>query len=105
MAEKEKNLGLKNTMRLAPKIEFKKTAPDPHATEQLTNAIHSEPVPTPIPVAVPPVIETPIAIDTKRITLDIPVDIYRDLKMAVFDKSITLRRYLLDLIAKDLGRD
>ena len=104
MAEKEKNLGLKNTMRLAPKVEFKKSETNPQITEQMANAIHNEVEPTPPPVVAPTVTDTPPPVETKRITLDIPVDIYRDLKMAVFDRSITLRRYLLDLISKDLGR-
>jgi hypothetical protein len=110
----DKNLGLKSTLRLAPKVELKKSEPNALVTEQLVNAIHNEPEPEPEPVAVAVVPEpTPVptpepvpepVIETKRITLDIPVDLYRDLKMNVFDKSITLRRYLLDLIAKDLGR-
>jgi hypothetical protein len=108
----DKNLGLKSTLRLAPKVELKKSEPNALVTEQLVNAIHNEPEPTPIAVVAEPIpqtIPTPVptpdpVVETKRITLDIPVDLYRDLKMNVFDKSITLRRYLLDLIAKDLGR-
>jgi hypothetical protein len=102
----DKNLGLKSTLRLAPKVELKKSEPNALVTEQLVNAIHNEPEPIPVAiVAEPTPIPTPEpVVETKRITLDIPVDLYRDLKMNVFDKSITLRRYLLDLIAKDLGR-
>ena len=102
----DKNLGLKNTLRLAPKVELKKSEPNALVTEQLVNAIHNEPEPKPAVVVAEPTPEPvpePI-VETKRITLDIPVDLYRDLKMNVFDRSITLRRYLLDLIAKDLGR-
>jgi hypothetical protein len=106
----DKNLGLKSTLRLAPKVELKKSEPNALVTEQLVNAIHNEPepvavavVPEPTPVPTPEPVPVPV-VETKRITLDIPVDLYRDLKMNVFDKSITLRRYLLDLIAKDLGR-
>lgn len=102
----DKNLGLKSTLRLAPKVELRKSDTNPLVTEQLANAIHNEPEATPIAVAVEPTtVPAPEpVVETKRITLDIPVDLYRDLKMNVFDKSITLRRYLLDLIAKDLGR-
>lgn len=102
----DKNLGLKNTLRLAPKVELKKSDTNPTVTEQLTNVLHNEPEPTPVVVAKEPTplpVQEPV-VETKRITLDIPVDLYRDLKMNVFDRSITLRRYLLDLIAKDLGR-
>jgi hypothetical protein len=104
----DKNLGLKSTLRLAPKVELKKSEPNALVTEQLVNAIHNEPEPTPVAIVAEPMpmpVPTPeLVVETKRITLDIPVDLYRDLKMNVFDKSITLRRYLLDLIAKDLGR-
>ena len=101
----DKNLGLKSTLRLAPKVELKKSEPNPLVTEQLANALHNEPIPAPIArVAAEPTPTQEPVVETKRITLDIPVDLYRDLKMNVFDKSITLRRYLLDLIAKDLGR-
>ena len=101
----DKNLGLKSTLRLAPKVELKKSDTNPLITEQLANAIHNEPMPAPIAVVTtePTAVQEPV-VETKRITLDIPVDLYRDLKMNVFDRSITLRRYLLDLIAKDLGR-
>jgi hypothetical protein len=100
----DKNLGLKNTLRLAPKVELKKSDTNPLITEQLANAIHNEPVTTPIVVVTEPEPITEPIIETKRITLDIPVDLYRDLKMTVFNRSITLRRYLLDLIAKDLRK-
>lgn len=89
----EKKLGLKETMKLAPKLNLKKIEPDIQATEQIVEKLHREPE-----------VEQIATHDMKRITLDVPIDLYKGMKMKVFDNGITLKRYILDLVAKDLGK-
>ncbi len=91
----DKKLGLKETMKLAPRVELKKNEPDLQATEQIVEKLHRELTPEPEQVA---------TVDMKRITLDVPIDLYKGMKMKVFDNGITLKRYILSLVAKDLGK-
>ena len=39
---------------------------------------------------------------TKRVTLDIPVSLHKQIKMHVFELETTMKKYFLDLAAKDL---
>ncbi len=40
---------------------------------------------------------------TKRITLDIPLSLHAKIKMRCFEHGITMKEFLLDLAAKELG--
>ena len=41
---------------------------------------------------------------TKRITLDIPISLHKQIKMHVFGLETTMKKYFLDLAAKDLEK-
>ena len=119
----DKKLGLKETMKLAPKVILKKNEPDMETAERIVEKLHREvaavqvvevvePTPTPPPPPQPPVvaaiIEEPAEalplVESKRITLDVPLDLYSEMKMTVFKRGITLRKYVLEVVAKDLGK-
>ncbi len=103
---------LKDTLKLGPRIEFKKTDKNIEATEKAVAQIHEtevkeakvvEKVVERVVEAPPPpvaVVETEI---TKRVTLDIPLSLHAEIKMNTFRKGLTIKDYLLDLAKKDLG--
>ena len=117
----DKKLGLKETMKLAPKVILKKNEPDMETAERIVEKLHrdaeaigvvevAEPTPIP-PTPLPPpvvaaVVEEPTEplVASKRITLDVPLDLYSEMKMTVFKRGITLRKYVLEVVAKDLGK-
>ena len=41
--------------------------------------------------------------ETKRVTIDVPVGLYKKVKSKVFENGITNREYILRLIRADLG--
>ena len=117
----DKKLGLKETMKLAPKVILKKNEPDMETAERIVEKLHREvatiqvveiveptpPPPPPSPVVVPIVEEATESlplVESKRITLDVPLDLYSEMKMTVFRRGITLRKYVLEVVAKDLGK-
>lgn len=117
----DKKLGLKETVKLAPKVILKKNEPDMETAERIVEKLHrqseaiqaievAEPTPIPPPPPEPPtvsaVIEEPTEplVESKRITLDVPLDLYSEMKMTVFKRGITLRKYVLEVVAKDLGK-
>ena len=118
----DKKLGLKETMKLAPKVILKKNEPDMETAERIVEKLHrdaeamgiievAEPTPTPPPPppatpVVAAIIEEPTEplVESKRITLDVPLDLYSEMKMTVFKRGITLRKYVLEVVAKDLGK-
>jgi hypothetical protein len=113
---------LKDTLKLGPKMEFKKTDKNIEATEIAVAQLHEpeiavieKPVAKEIIVekAVEKTIErvaeiviepTPVAESeiTKRVTLDIGLSLHAEIKMKTFRKGITIKEYLLDLARKDL---
>jgi hypothetical protein len=40
---------------------------------------------------------------TKRITLDIPLPLHAKIKMRCFEQGVTMKDFLLDLAARELG--
>ena len=105
---------LKDTLKLGPKMEFKKTEKNIEATEIAVAQLHEAEIAAETPVApkeiiiekivevVPeptPVVESEI---TKRVTLDIGLSLHAEIKMKTFRKGITIKEYLLDLARKDL---
>ena len=62
-----------------------------------------EPTPPPVVAAVVEELTEPL-VESKRITLDVPLDLYSAMKMTVFRRGITLRKYVLEVVAKDLGK-
>lgn len=76
-------LGLKNTLGLSPKIEMKKSEINIDQTEKAVKEIHSNKE------------------DTKRVTVDMPTDLFKSMKMKIIGER-TARDYILDLVRKDL---
>ena len=118
----DKKLGLKETMKLAPKVILKKNEPDMETAERIVEKLHREvavvqvvevvevvePTPPPPPPVVVPIVEEATEslplVESKRITLDVPIDLYSEMKMTVFRRGITLRKYVLEVVAKDLSK-
>jgi hypothetical protein len=108
----DKKLGLKDTLRLAPKIALPKNEPNVEATDRMVQQLH--PVETVLPPAPAPVIETiviepdpePVVVvtESRRITLDVPLDLYKQMKRRVFDDGVTLKKYILELVREDLTK-
>jgi hypothetical protein len=80
------SIGLKGTMKLAPKIELKKTEMSLEDTEKAVKKIHSN------------------TGEIVRVTLDIPQELHTEVKMLVAQKRVTLRDYLLSLIRQDMEK-
>jgi hypothetical protein len=76
-------LGLKNTLGLSPKIEMKKSEVNIDQTEKAVKEIHSNKE------------------DTKRVTVDMPTDLFKSMKMKIIGER-TARDYILELVRKDL---
>ena len=117
---------LKDTLKLGPKMEFKKTDKNIEATEIAVAQLHEPEVaiietPTVKEIVVEKVVEKvaektaervvevvpeptfmPDTEITKRVTLDIGLSLHAEIKMKTFRKGITIREYLLDLARKDL---
>ncbi|MBL7815952.1 MAG: hypothetical protein JNL70_13130 [Saprospiraceae bacterium] len=103
----EKKLGLKDTLRLAPKITLPKNEPNVEATDRIVQKLHAEEVPQqtvlPEPI-IEPVEEPTITVESRRITLDVPLDLYKQMKRRVFDDGVTLKKYILELVREDLNK-
>jgi hypothetical protein len=114
---------LKDTLKLGPKMEFKKTDKNIEATEIAVAQLHEPEIaviekPVAEEIIVEKVVEKPVAklIEvvveptptiadaeiTKRVTLDIGLSLHAEIKMKTFRKGITIKEYLLDLARKDL---
>jgi hypothetical protein len=76
-------LGLKGTLGLSPKVNLRKSEIDVEQTEKAVKEIHSTKV------------------DTKRVTVDMPTDLFKSMKMKIIGER-TARDYILDLVRKDL---
>lgn len=104
----DKKLGLKDTLRLAPKIAIPKKEPNVEATDRMVQKLHAEEILE--PVVIPVVPQTIIAeeqpapvTESRRITLDVPLDLYKQMKRRVFDDGVTLKKYILELVNHDLN--
>ena len=77
-------IGLKETVRLAPRIGLKKETINVAETEKAVSKIHSTQG------------------STVRVSLDFPENLYTEVKKKVAGERKTLREYLLSLVAKDI---
>ena len=48
--------------------------------------------------------EPVVVTESRRITLDVPLDLYKQMKRRVFDDGITLKKYILELVREDLTK-
>ncbi len=102
----DKKLGLKDTLRLAPKIALPKKEPNVEATDRMVQQLHDGEVKeTVIEPIVPQTIveEVQPTFESRRITLDVPLDLYKQMKRRVFDDGVTLKKYILTLVNQDLN--
>lgn len=76
--------GLKDAVQLAEKIQLKKSEKNIETTEKAVQKLHSG------------------NISNKRITIDFPDELYTEMKMKTFKERITLRKYILSLVQKDV---
>jgi len=95
--------------KLADKIPLKKMTKDLEDVKEKVEQIHpeekvSKAVATPKPkakkVAPPPVVEEKVKL--VRMTIDTPEDMHKRLKIKSIERGISLRDYVLKLIAKEL---
>ena len=108
----DKKLGLANTLRLAPKIALPKNEPNVEATDRMVQKIHAEETVAPPPVVVQTVVAAIIVEEpqpepvneSRRITLDVPLELYKTMKRRVFDDGVTLKKYILELVREDLTK-
>jgi hypothetical protein len=88
---------------LTQKKVLKKAAPDVQGSEMIVQHVHtdSEKVnSSPTPTVIVKDNET-----VQRVTIDFPVSIYTALKFASFEKRLTLKKYIVELVKKDLRLD
>ena len=83
---------------LTKKKVIKKAAPDLQTSEKIVQEVHTEEQsPSPAPKAEKEAVQ--------RVTVDFPVSVYTALKYASFEKRITLKKYIVNLVKQDLGLD
>ena len=101
----DKKIGLKDTLRLAPKIALPKNEPNVEATDRIVQKLHAEEIIINEPVVQTEKVEEVAAvIESRRITLDVPLDLYKQMKRRVFDDGVTLKKYILELVREDLTK-
>jgi len=86
---------------LTQKKVLKKAAPDVQSSEKIIRKVHTEETSlSPSPAAKTPVkSKEPV----QRVTIDFPVSVYTALKYASFEKRVTLKKYIVELVRKDLN--
>jgi len=110
---------------LTPKVDFKKVEKNIEATEALVDVLHepkskkttktiekkaiNEPVidskSVKAPIEVASVADEPIGKEAlRRLTVDVPVDIFLELRHKSINQFISMREYIINLIKQDLGR-
>ena len=78
--------------------------------EQAVQTIHAAaavPSPTPqVAATIQTLIAEPEVVtnEVKKISLDLPVEVYKHVKMHTFTRTITMREYMLELIYEDMRR-
>jgi hypothetical protein len=99
MAKKELNFG---KLSLPEKPVVVKKEEEMQQAEKAVEVIH-----TPSVVRADSTVETPEKPieEIKKISLDLPGDIYTYIKMHTFKKRITMREYLLDIIYQDMKKN
>lgn len=107
MAKKEIDFG---KLALPGKPIVVKKDDTENMVEQAVQTIHASAAAT-APSPTPPVVEQTLIAEpevltneVKKISLDLPVEIYKHVKMHTFTRTITMREYMLELIYEDMRR-
>ncbi|MBL7816569.1 MAG: hypothetical protein JNL70_16230 [Saprospiraceae bacterium] len=100
MAKKEIDFG-KLALPTKPSVIKKEEANQ--IVEKAVETIHASPTPSVVQaiVAEP---EPVVTNEVKKISLDLPVEVYKHVKMHTFTRTITMREYMLELIYEDMKR-
>ena len=93
MAKKELDFG-KLALPTKPDVVKKEEAPS--AVEKAVETIHSP--------ALSVIITPTPSEEIKKVSLDLPVDMYTFVKMHTFTRRITMREYMLELITEDMKK-
>jgi hypothetical protein len=96
MAKKELDFG---KLALPAKPHIVKKEETSSAVEKAVETIHTPP-PSVVTIPDPP---TP-SDEVKKVSLDLPVDMYTYVKMHTFTRRITMREYMLELISEDMKK-
>lgn len=86
---------------LSKKKNIRKAAPDLKIAEEVTAKIHDKPVENIAPKNLE--ISKEEKESVQRITLDVPISVYTAMKHRVFNRRITLKKYMVELAKKDLN--
>lgn len=86
---------------LSKRKNIRKAAPDLKKSEEVTAKIHAQPVEKILPA--PPESQKDEKEAVQRITLDVPISVYTAMKHRVFNRRITLKKYMVELAKKDLN--
>ena len=107
MAKKEIDFG---KLALPGKPIVVKKDDTENMVEQAVQTIHASATatahsPTP-PVAVQTLVAEPevLSNEVQKISLDLPIEVYKHVKMHTFTRTITMREYMLELIYEDMRR-
>ena len=102
MAKKEIDFG---KLALPGKPIVVKKDDSENMVEKAIQTIHAAASPTPPAVAQTMVAEPEVVTnEVKKISLDLPVEVYKHVKMHTFTRTITMREYMLELIYDDMRR-
>jgi hypothetical protein len=98
------------TVKVAPVAEPK---PEPIVVATPTPVVEEVIVPTPVavaPKADKPTASKAVAVEieemmpVKKISMDLPLDVYKYLKINSFDQAVTMKDYVLKLIEADMKK-
>ena len=83
-------------MNLNPARLPKKSVVESNTAEVITNKIHAE-------IEKKAVIIEDEVVPVKKTSFDFPVPLYKAMKRKLVDEEVSMRDYVINLIAKDLG--
>ncbi len=103
MAKKEIDFG---KLALPGKPIIVKKDDTENMVEKAIQTIHAAASSLTPPVAAQTFVAEPEVVtnEVKKISLDLPVEIYKHVKMHTFTRTITMREYMLELIYEDMRR-
>lgn len=108
MAKKELNF---DKLTLPKKPNIVKKGETENSVEQAVETIHNVVDPTPptptnnpsVPAAVStPTTETDLRL--RKISIDIPLDMYQFIKLHTLARTITMREYMIELVQEDIAK-